>query len=241
MGNDPRDLESHFFFLHSDYETDFGQAAIGGEDPHPYPIETRFGQLVYQSKQTEVIEIKDDEGRTQYRPFEYFEMTFDIANSFQDTEQLHLALAGALKRNKFEQYVRQRNILEHRQRAIKQDLDEHDNQVAELKREYIEAEMKKPPREPKCDESLMISRWERDEKDWDELDLDLMEAFANSFKPYTEEIYTAGPSGESLLPEAEQRWATAFEPPPAPSAEHLNCEYLSRLTKRFESKYGITA
>jgi hypothetical protein len=79
---------------------------ISGEDPHPYPIETRFGQLVYQSKQTEVVEIQDAAGRTLYRPFEYFQMTFDIANTFQDAEQLHMALAGALKRNKFEQYIR---------------------------------------------------------------------------------------------------------------------------------------
>ena len=52
------------------------------------------------------MEIQDAAGRTLYRPFEYFEMTFDIANTFRDAEQLHIALAGALKRNKFEQYIR---------------------------------------------------------------------------------------------------------------------------------------
>lgn len=131
--------------------------------------------------------------------------------------------------------------MEHRQRAIKQELDEHANQVADLKREYIEAEMKKPAQEPKSAESLIVQRWERDEKYWDELDLDLMEAFANSFKPYTEDIYTLEPSGPSLLPETEQRWGTAFEAPPPPSTDHLSHEYLQKLAKRFESKYGISA
>lgn len=52
------------------------------------------------------MEIQDAAGRTLYRPFEYFEMTYDIANTFRDAEQLHIALEGALKRNKFEQYIR---------------------------------------------------------------------------------------------------------------------------------------
>ena len=101
--------------------------------------------------------------------------------------------------------------------------------------------MQKPAQESKSAESLIVRRWERDEKYWDELDLDLMEAFVDSFKPYTEDIYTPEPSGPSLLQETEQRWGTPFEPPPPPSTDHLSHEYLQKLTKRFELKYGISA
>ena len=31
LGNDPRDLEGKFFFLHVDYEQDVEQAAIAGD------------------------------------------------------------------------------------------------------------------------------------------------------------------------------------------------------------------
>ena len=110
----------------------------------------------------------------------------------------------------------------------------------ELKREYVEAEMKKPARAPKSAESLMVPRWQRDEKYWDELDLDLMEAFVNSFKPYTEDIYSPRPSEPSLIAEIEQRWSTAFEVPPPPATDHLSYEYLQKLAAKFELKYGIS-
>lgn len=86
----------------------------------------------------------------------------------------------------------------------------------------------------------MVPRWQRDEKYWDELDLDLMEAFANSFKPYTEDIYSPRPSEPSLVAEIEQRWSTAFEVPPLPAIDHLSYEYLQKLATKFELKYGIS-
>jgi hypothetical protein len=106
----------------------------------------------------------------------------------------------------------------------------------------VEAEMKKPARAPKSDEyaeSLIVPRWQRDEKYWDELDLDLMEAFSNSFKPYTEDIYSPKPSGPSLLVEIEHRWSTAFEVPPIPTTDDSSYKYLHKLAAKFESKYGI--
>lgn len=130
-------------------------------------------------------------------------------------------------------------MLEHRQYVKKRRLDKHQKRCNEIKKKYIECELKKQRIRSKSIDDLWEPVWKRDPEAWDELDSDLFMASAE-VKYYTDEVLTPGLE-DGLMSEKRRRWHEKLVLPSPPFTEHLENKYLELLAHKFEAQYNLTA
>ena len=84
--------------------------------------------------------------------------------------------------------------------------EEHQKRCRQERKKYVEAEQKKPRKRSKSTNDLLLPCWKREHVDWDELALDLMQAFLRGSKPFTDDILFPGPVENDLIPKNSSRW-----------------------------------
>ena len=60
----------------------------------------------------------------------------------------------------------------------------------EERKKYVEVERTKLRARSKSTNDMLTPRWKRDVDEWDELDIDLMDAFRHGFQPYTDDLFS---------------------------------------------------
>ena len=98
-------------------------------------------------------------------------------------------------------------MLEHRKNITSKKLAKYDKKCIEMKKKYIEGEQSKirTKRSRSADE-IYLPRWKKDVEEWDELDIDLMDAYQHGFYPYTEDLFNPKPSDLVLISEKRLKW-----------------------------------